>query len=187
MEININVEVALFAATKLSQDEYRLLLFVPSSVVLWKQIFTFEVERLSLSSRSLHKVEVTTMRNEISVTGYALIEPRMVACSSDNIPNVNKELLNEELLTVMTYNVWNFQQGLEWPERVKLIADIITQVDPVMLGVQELRDDWYDGLNHQVHDLTSLLPQYPYWIYQPANLFINMDEGIAILSKYPFK
>jgi endonuclease/exonuclease/phosphatase family metal-dependent hydrolase len=100
----------------------------------------------------------------------------------------------------MTYNIWNFNRGHNWNIRVKMIAEIVNQTDPGIpqnmtvtyfqdiLAVQELRDDWKDQLPNQIDDLTAALPQYRYWRYTPAQIYLKAqaEEGIGILSKYPF-
>ncbi len=92
----------------------------------------------------------------------------------------------DSTFSVMTYNVWNFQRGHHWHVRAKLITGIISRLDPDVVAVQELRDDWRDELPNQVEDLAKLLPQYPHWYYHPSMTFRWADEGIAIFSKYAF-
>lgn len=93
----------------------------------------------------------------------------------------------EELeLKIMSYNIWNYNDP--WPERRKMIVENILEVDPDIIGLQEIRDDRkYNSLGHhqakQIAERTGLEYQF-----QPAMVYSKSPksvEGVCIMSRHP--
>ena len=84
----------------------------------------------------------------------------------------NSRVLQQELqgLRVMTFNVWNLDNGPNWPKRKKWIADIILKDDADIIGLQELRQKTTG--EDQMQDLAALLPAYQHhWQVCCVSLF----------------
>lgn len=89
-------------------------------------------------------------------------------------------------LRVMTYNVWNFDDGAGWEEeRLPEIAEVIRRAHPALVGLQELR---VRGEQHQGHQLQAALQalglQY-HLKYVKAMQYNDAEEGIGVLSRFP--
>jgi endonuclease/exonuclease/phosphatase family metal-dependent hydrolase len=86
----------------------------------------------------------------------------------------------------MTLNIWNYNDP--WPRRRELIVDAVREVDPDVIGFQEIRHDGArdeDGRN-QAEQLAARLPDYQI-VIQPAQVDAGSDrwEGLAIFSRLP--
>jgi endonuclease/exonuclease/phosphatase family metal-dependent hydrolase len=83
--------------------------------------------------------------------------------------------------TIISYNIWNWNG--DWPVRKQLIADVVKENHPDVVGFQEIRTRLGSGTN-QLEELAALLPGYHY-VYQPAMYYRDDAEGVGILTKYP--
>ena len=93
----------------------------------------------------------------------------------------------EELeLRIMSYNIWNYNDP--WEERRRLIVDTILDVDPDIIGLQEIRDDRrFNPVGHdqarQIAERTGLRYEY-----QPAMVYSRSPrsvEGVCVMSRHP--
>jgi endonuclease/exonuclease/phosphatase family metal-dependent hydrolase len=94
-------------------------------------------------------------------------------------------------VTLASYNLWNFDDGPEWPERVKMLAKIIGDAKPDMVAVQEvrLRLNRPDARS-QLDDLVALLgADYAHFAYEPAMAHPQTqdEEGLGVISRYPIE
>ena len=95
-------------------------------------------------------------------------------------------MAEEQELKIMSYNIWNYNEP--WEERRKLIVDTILEVDPDIIGLQEIRDDRrFNAIGHdqarQIAERTGLQYQY-----QPAMVYSRDPrsvEGVCIMSRHP--
>lgn len=86
-----------------------------------------------------------------------------------------------ERLRVLTLNIWN-RQG-PWPERLALIRDGIAELEPDIIGLQEVLD--MSGLGNQAGEIAAGLGYHVYyaWAWQIGG---GLSMGNALLSRYPF-
>ena len=77
-------------------------------------------------------------------------------------------------MRIATYNVWNENKGIG--DRTEQILSEIENVNADVIALQEITP-WF----YQEH--LSLLKAYP---YSKFGKYTNEEEGLAILSKYPF-
>ena len=111
------------------------------------------------------------------------------------------------VLRIQTYNLAVFGLHPNWDKRVHMLAEEITRISADVIGIQEARHDPFYGSGpiqrkisgflssvsdkkpsgrHMLDDLLSLVPQYPYYYWQPAmNYKDGIVEGIAVLSRFP--
>ncbi|CAG5135499.1 unnamed protein product, partial [Candidula unifasciata] len=99
-------------------------------------------------------------------------------------------------LTVMTYNIWNFntyEYSGRYQQRISHISKVLKEASPDIVAFQEVRLETPLGGRLgpcQMDHLISLMPYYQF-VYQPAQLQGNSleqgrtEEGVAIFSKYP--
>lgn len=75
---------------------------------------------------------------------------------------------------------------------MKLFTQYIREANPAIACIQEVRFD--EGLgkigdHSQIRVLVDNLPNYPYYVYQPADIYMKsgkrIEEGMMIFSKYP--
>eukprot|EP00026_Physarum_polycephalum_P007153 Phypoly_transcript_07209.p1 GENE.Phypoly_transcript_07209~~Phypoly_transcript_07209.p1 ORF type:complete len:439 (+),score=51.74 Phypoly_transcript_07209:338-1654(+) len=84
-------------------------------------------------------------------------------------------------LVAATYNLWNINPP--WPTRLKTIVDLIKEIGPHIVGVQEIRK--FEGKN-QLDILKEHLAKYKYSVYEKVqDEQQGEEEGLGILSKYP--
>jgi endonuclease/exonuclease/phosphatase family metal-dependent hydrolase len=110
-------------------------------------------------------------------------------------------------LRVGTYNVANFTDHSGWDTRKLRIADHIRKANCDIVGLQALRFDFNQSSYfrrltasfgykrpsssleppHQLLDLMSLLPEFPYFVWEPAMQYNEwLIEGLAVISKHHF-
>lgn len=77
-------------------------------------------------------------------------------------------------MRIATYNVWNENKGLG--NRSEQIISEIEKVNADVIALQEITPWFYE-------ERLSLLKEYP---YSKFGKYTNEEEGLAILSKYPF-
>lgn len=77
-------------------------------------------------------------------------------------------------MRIATYNVWNENKGIG--DRIGQILDEIRKVSADLIALQEITPKFYQ-------DFLSNLPEYP---YSEFGKYTAEEEGLAILSKYPF-
>jgi hypothetical protein len=106
-------------------------------------------------------------------------------------------------VSVMSYNVWNYDDGAHWRDRVVLLAAVVRAAMPDVVGVQESRLDLVHPnatsqvrcaraiarvtLKSQVEDLQALLrAEYPHFHYEPALELpsARVEEGLGVLSRH---
>ena len=89
-------------------------------------------------------------------------------------------------IRVMTLNIWNYNDP--WPRRRELIVDTVREVDPDVVGFQEIRHDGArdEGGRNQAEQFAACLPDYRF-VAQPAQIDVEVDrwEGLAIFSRLP--
>lgn len=93
--------------------------------------------------------------------------------------------------TIATQNIWNFNQLQPYLERMSNLGKVLVQEAPDVLALQEVRLDVRRqsvGMS-QVDHILKFFKDYQY-VFQPAMLdsnkaFVRIEEGVAILSKYP--
>ena len=92
---------------------------------------------------------------------------------------------NNDNIRVMTYNVWNFENGADWNSRRKTeIANLITKSDVDFVALQEIRKS--KKLGDMMEDLRSeLSSDYPYSGYATGETYKGSEEGLAFFSKLP--
>ena len=89
----------------------------------------------------------------------------------------------------MSYNIWNinrYDQGGYFSRLAKLVSQI-RAADPDVVTLQEVRHD--AKRDSQPQSISSYLPEYSF-VYQPAmsypeEVFTRVEEGTAILSRWP--
>jgi endonuclease/exonuclease/phosphatase family metal-dependent hydrolase len=95
---------------------------------------------------------------------------------------------NETEIKMMNYNVANFTDHKNWEVRSTLLAKTIISENADIIGLQELRYDSSIPRN-AFSDLIHKLPEYPYYLWQPAMFYSysskTLTEGLGILSKFP--
>lgn len=79
----------------------------------------------------------------------------------------------EKLMKIATYNVWNEDKGIGG--RFEQLVHEIVCVDADIIALQEVTTKFE-------HDIRKQKTGYQYCIF---NKYIDEDEGLAILSKYP--
>ncbi|GFO04975.1 rxlr-like protein [Plakobranchus ocellatus] len=161
---------------------------------------------LALSKHTEHYPEssCTLYMDKIQVP-----EPNNISGLPENISIYNKQSVRQDsanpggtakrasaTLTVMTYNIWNFnsyQHKDQYAQRVERMKKLLAQAQPDIVGFQEVRFEQPAGEElgpNQVEHLVSALPGYQF-VYQPAQLMRESfqqgrtEEGVAIFSKYP--
>ena len=77
-------------------------------------------------------------------------------------------------MRIATYNVWNENKGIG--NRIEHILKEIRNVGADLIALQEITPQFYR--NHLLN-----MSEYP---YSEFGKYTNEDEGLAILSKYPF-
>lgn len=92
---------------------------------------------------------------------------------------------------VLGFNVWNFDDGPEWPERVRLIAQIINETSPDIIALQEVRIKLNNpNAKSQLADIVALLDStYAHFAYQGAMVHPQTydEEGLGLISRYPLE
>lgn len=75
---------------------------------------------------------------------------------------------------------------------MKLFSQYIRESNAAISCIQEVRFDESLGKvgdHSQIRTLVSNLPDYPYYVYQPADIYMKdgkrVEEGMMIFSKYP--
>lgn len=86
-------------------------------------------------------------------------------------------------MRVMTFNIWNYTPP--WPLRRDLIAQIIREQQPDIVGLQETRHDFRfqqgEGQGEQLGRLTGYHATFrPAQVYLP---FPRVDEGLTLLTR----
>lgn len=77
-------------------------------------------------------------------------------------------------MRIATYNVWNENKGIG--NRLEQILKEIRNVGADLIALQEITPEFY-------REHLSNMPEYP---YSEFGKYTGEDEGLAILSKYPF-
>jgi endonuclease/exonuclease/phosphatase family metal-dependent hydrolase len=92
---------------------------------------------------------------------------------------------------LLGFNVWNFDDGPEWKERVKLIARIINETRPDIVALQEVRVKLNNvNAKSQLDDIVALLGgAYPHFAYQSAMAHPQTfdEEGLGLVSRHPLE
>ncbi|XP_059176562.1 uncharacterized protein LOC131956157 [Physella acuta] len=110
----------------------------------------------------------------------------------------SKETLNVKTsISVMSYNIWNFntyhQKSEEYPQRLSSIIKLLHKAKPDIIGFQEIRFENHLGESlgpSQMDHLVFKMPEYQF-VFQPAQMHGNSleqgrtEEGVAIFSKFP--
>ena len=97
-------------------------------------------------------------------------------------------------LRIMSYNIANFDNHKKWDERKLKIAEEIKDINPDIIGLQEIRfetnfeSESYNPKN-MLLDLAVLLPNYYQFEWIPIMYYDNtaekvLVEGIGILSRH---
>src|SRR5579884_862631 len=86
-------------------------------------------------------------------------------------------------MRLMTFNIWNYNPP--WPERRRLLADLILAHDPDVVALQETRHDFrFEGGRSQGDQLARLTDRHAVsavaQVYWP---FPRVDEGLTILTQ----
>lgn len=88
-------------------------------------------------------------------------------------------------MRILTYNIWNYSG--DWRQRRHLLVDVIKDLDPDVVALQEVRHSWADlPARNQALWLADRLGYVS--VYRPANIFWPLppvSEGLAFLSKKP--
>ncbi|KAL6054434.1 Endonuclease/exonuclease/phosphatase family protein, variant 2 [Balamuthia mandrillaris] len=155
--------------------------------------YTLMVEDMDGNTRSLLVSRSTVASSVASSPSFRLLKSVVLSKGSDSEGGMRRRSSPDTIsadghknLTVMSYNIWNFNAN--WEERKVLIANEIMKVEPDIVGVQEIRQRYGTGLSiqpSQLEDLAALLPDYHSWIYQPAMRYTNEQEGVGILARHP--
>jgi endonuclease/exonuclease/phosphatase family metal-dependent hydrolase len=92
---------------------------------------------------------------------------------------------DRSVLRLLSYNIWNYAGS--WNRRKVLLANLIADLDPDVVALQEVRHSWRDlpGGN-QAQWLAHELGYFFY--FRPANMYFPVPlvvEGLAFLSKRP--
>ena len=111
----------------------------------------------------------------------------------------NENGLDPNSLRILTFNIWNRDSlnktGAGYASRLEQLMESMHKARADIIGLQEVRFDnrERDSLPHnQIQHLFVGLWEYNY-VYQPASLDLSGDlantveEGLAILSRYPIK
>ncbi|PIK49474.1 hypothetical protein BSL78_13667 [Apostichopus japonicus] len=154
----------------------------------------------SLPSKQCHAASESNLRQEdcptessASLQGncQSLDTSSSVPCQ-DEVPNK----YTSSLVTVVTYNIWNFQTlGPEemYYARIKRLGKLVSESQADVIAFQEVRFDFSKLINgpSQIDHLREYLPLYQF-VFQPAMSFPKdfvgrIEEGLAIFSRYPIK
>lgn len=105
------------------------------------------------------------------------------------------EATSEPTLKIVSYNIWNLEKPYE--TRMQMIAHQLIQLNPHIIGLQEVRltNYEYPSDSHAgatVADLAHKLYSagYEHWVWRPAMLYEGASreqtfEGLALFSQYP--
>lgn len=77
-------------------------------------------------------------------------------------------------MRIVTYNIWNSQDGM--PYREKHIIEEIVKLSADIVCLQEVS-------NREMAEVISKASDYPFWYFEN---YMDADEGLAIMSKKPF-
>jgi len=88
-------------------------------------------------------------------------------------------------IRVMTYNVWNFENGEDWSSRRKSeIASLIGQSEVDFVAFQEIRKS--RSLGDMMEDLKAELPsKFRYYGYATGEKYETSEEGLGFVSSLP--
>lgn len=109
------------------------------------------------------------------VMTYVLVSQHTACCQSSEG--------EENVIRVMTYNAWNFDDGRGWDERRKHeVARAVADGDVDFVAWQELRKR-RDGSN-MLDDLKELLPDaYDYHGYAAGETYETSEEGVGFSTR----
>lgn len=129
------------------------------------------------------------------------------------VEHVNRPVLNKDIqervkkfrrrkVKVMTFNVWNYNDGNDWMgDRKHSIAKIINDVKPEVVGLNEVRRDYgcvdhvevksEEGIgceNDMFRDLRELLPEEYEGEFMTGMRYedIQTVEGVALFTRLPY-
>jgi endonuclease/exonuclease/phosphatase family metal-dependent hydrolase len=85
-------------------------------------------------------------------------------------------------LVVLTQNMLGL--GPLWPRRKQRLAALIRDVDPDVVGLQEVLADGLISTSSQAHELAALLPEYDVDFAPARVLSDGRVEGLALLHKH---
>lgn len=97
------------------------------------------------------------------------------------------------LVSVMTYNVWNFDNGPQWERRVDAVSALIRTCGADAIGLQEVRRRVPDNGRQFEFQLRDILNNtgdiYPYWHFESATYYEQerSEEGLTLLSRWPME
>jgi len=67
-------------------------------------------------------------------------------------------------------------------KRRELIAHVVTEHNPHVIGWQEIREKWEQPGSNQLTQLAKIIPGYQY-LYEVASRFSNEEEGLGLFIK----
>jgi endonuclease/exonuclease/phosphatase family metal-dependent hydrolase len=149
---------------------------------------TYSSEKVSkMMEEHVKLLEKSTLALPKVLAAGGLSSPTALLLSSIPSPSISS-------LKVLSVNLWNYNY---WTRRVNMIARILRQEEPDVVGFQEVRSIVHGpGLGSlgeaqtrwQVSDLAKALPEYEF-SYIPAMGFKQerdyVHEGLAVFSRYP--
>eukprot|EP00191_Tetraselmis_sp_GSL018_P004596 CAMPEP_0177599112 /NCGR_PEP_ID=MMETSP0419_2-20121207/12788_1 /TAXON_ID=582737 /ORGANISM="Tetraselmis sp., Strain GSL018" /LENGTH=417 /DNA_ID=CAMNT_0019091761 /DNA_START=304 /DNA_END=1557 /DNA_ORIENTATION=+ len=112
----------------------------------------------------------------------ALEQPE--AAAANGSPPVPEEVT----FRVMSYNVWNFDDGKDWESlRLPAVARIIHGAQPVLVGLQELRTRDGDHQGKQLVSQLEALGSRYHFKFAVGMDYGDCQEGLGVLSRYPIE
>ncbi|XP_070559905.1 uncharacterized protein [Ptychodera flava] len=122
---------------------------------------------------------------------WSLLLPASWLMGSTSLPLFQSEP-DKRTITVSTYNLWNVM--FNWDVRKYRIAEMIREINPDVIGFQEVRADSY-GQRNQLSDLQALLPYHRWKVFIPVQDIKRYPtsvrglgwtvEGLGLLSRHP--
>lgn len=175
-------------------------------------VVTLDRERNSyLYSHTFHRLQSSCSRSVPDCDDAAQCTTEPINDNSKNIDEENtvtgttcvedatpsKYSLPNSPLTLVTYNIWNFnKKGPEemYYARINHLGKLVSESGADIIAFQEVRFDFSKQVlsgPSQVDHLREHLPQYQF-VFQPAMSFPKdfvgrVEEGLAIFSKYPIQ
>ena len=91
----------------------------------------------------------------------------------------------DDEINIMTFNVWNFDNGPNWENRKSKIVEIVKKSDADFVAWQELRkNDANNG--DMMRDLKELLsPEFNEHGYVTGERYEHSEEGVGFSSRLP--
>jgi len=168
--------------TNFCEEPIMIALYHVESVRSTQSLYSFRLHvRSPLDSKEIDQTH--TFQIEVKPPSDRLVSPELKLISEIWDSNeISKRQSIVSSLKVMTYNIWNYNSN--WDRRKLMIADVIQDENPDLIGWQEIREKWNINGSNQLQQLADVIPGYQ-WIYATAMQFPSeqMEEGLGIFIR----